>query len=329
MASNRTPVAKARERRIPGAGLSLAVAEWGDAANPTIVLVHGYPDTSAVWDLVAERLAERFHVVIYDVRGAGASDAPVQADGYKLPLLVQDMGAVIDAVSPDAPVHLVGHDWGSIQAWEAVTSSTLDGRISSFTSISGPSLDHVRTWTRQRFRHLTPKSLRELGGQAVRSAYIGFFHTPGVAWAAERFHNRLGRARTWWAKGLARTEGAQVDDRWPAPTFGTDVANGMHLYRANIGPKFVRGDEPHTDVPVQIVIPTGDRFVPASLLAGLEHVSPTTWRREVTARHWVPRSHPGDLATWIIELVDHVEGAPAAPRLAGAAVAAAVGTHRS
>ena len=40
---------------------------------------------------------------------------------YALPVLIEDMAAVITEVSPDAPVHLVGHDWGSIQGWEAVT----------------------------------------------------------------------------------------------------------------------------------------------------------------------------------------------------------------
>src|SRR5262245_45927210 len=112
-----------KQRRVNGAGLSLAVTESGaydDPSAPIIVLVHGFPDTSAVWDLVVERLAGKYHVVTYDVRGAGDSDTPLLAEGYRLPLLVDDLRAVVDAVSPDRPVHLVGHDWGSIQAWEAV-----------------------------------------------------------------------------------------------------------------------------------------------------------------------------------------------------------------
>ena len=38
-------------------------ASAGDADRPTVVLVHGYPDTQAVWGSVVERLAARFHVV--------------------------------------------------------------------------------------------------------------------------------------------------------------------------------------------------------------------------------------------------------------------------
>ena len=56
----------------------LAATAWGDPAKPVVVLVHGYPDNSHVWHGVAEALADRFHVIAYDVRGAGASATPCQ-----------------------------------------------------------------------------------------------------------------------------------------------------------------------------------------------------------------------------------------------------------
>ena len=63
-------------RWVTSHDVDLAVDERGPSDAPTVVLVHGYPDTSAVWAPVAERLADRYHVVTYDVRGAGASGAP-------------------------------------------------------------------------------------------------------------------------------------------------------------------------------------------------------------------------------------------------------------
>ncbi len=65
-------------------GTRLAVSEAGARAAATIVFVHGYPDTSAVWDPVLERLAADFHLVAYDVRGAGASDVPRGLAAYDL-----------------------------------------------------------------------------------------------------------------------------------------------------------------------------------------------------------------------------------------------------
>src|SRR5207245_2798179 len=87
-----------RTRRVDGAGrVALHVVERGDAAAPTVVLVHGYPDDHTVWDPVAERLAARYHVVTYDVRGAGQSDAPRRVRDYRVDLLAADTAAVIDA----------------------------------------------------------------------------------------------------------------------------------------------------------------------------------------------------------------------------------------
>jgi pimeloyl-ACP methyl ester carboxylesterase len=298
---------------VRGDGLELAVREWGDPERPTAVLVHGFPDTSAVWTPVAEALVDHgFHVVAHDVRGAGASDAPAGVEGYALDHLVADLRAVVDATSPDRPVHLVGHDWGSIQAWEAVTDPRLEGRIASFTSISGLPLDHAGLWFRDRLRH---GKVGVLLRQATRSSYVAAFHAPGVARLARRGRPAIGRTRRAWGRALARTDGARVDDAWPAPTFGRDVAQGMQLYRANFRPKLRHPEARRTEVPVQLLIPTQDRFVPAWLFEGLEAVAPDLRRREVTARHWIVRSQPVDVASWVAAFADDVDG-----RTAGAAV---------
>ena len=112
-------------------GVSLAAISAGDRARPTVVLVHGYPDTKEVWTPVIERLAPRFSVIAYDVRGAGGSSAPRGPRGYGLERLADDFAAVCDALAPGRPVHLVGHDWGGIQGWEFVTAARFAGRIAS------------------------------------------------------------------------------------------------------------------------------------------------------------------------------------------------------
>jgi hypothetical protein len=63
-------------RWVESGDVRLAVFEEGDPAHPTVMLLHGYPDTHRVWDEVAARLRDRFHVVRYDVRGAGAPPRP-------------------------------------------------------------------------------------------------------------------------------------------------------------------------------------------------------------------------------------------------------------
>src|SRR4051794_25562203 len=149
-------------RTVASGEVVLALDEWGDADQPTVVLVHGYPDTKGVWSQVVPRLADRFHVVAYDVRGAGASTAPATVEGYDLDHLTDDFLAVVAATSPDRPVHLVGHDWGSVQSWEFATAARSRDRVASFTSISGPAIDHVAHWVRSRTRRPTPGNVARL-----------------------------------------------------------------------------------------------------------------------------------------------------------------------
>jgi pimeloyl-ACP methyl ester carboxylesterase len=290
------------ERRIPGSGLELFLTERGDPERPTVVLLHGFPDTSAVWNPVAEDLAHDFHVVTYDVRGAGRSDVPAHRSDYALPLLVNDTEAVIDAVSPERPVHLVAHDWGSIQGWEAVTTERLAGRFASYTSISGPPIDHAGLWAR-RHRTRRPADLLKALRQAVHSWYIVYFHLPYLP----ELMTRSARAQGLWAKALHRMEGAPSDAGWPAPTFSADFAHGVELYRANIRARLSHPTLGHATCPVQLIIPMKDRYVTPALLDGLQDWAPLMWRREVPAGHWVVRTHAADVSQWVREVIAYTE----------------------
>ena len=79
---------------VESGGVKIAVFAAGDPAAPVVLLVRGYPDTHRVWDQVSASLAERFHVVSYDVRGAGQSDTPADLRGYRLDQLADDLFAM-------------------------------------------------------------------------------------------------------------------------------------------------------------------------------------------------------------------------------------------
>jgi pimeloyl-ACP methyl ester carboxylesterase len=275
-----------------------------------VLLVHGFPDTSAVWEPLAVLLAERFHVVTYDVRGAGHSDIPQHRSDYALSFLVDDMAAVANAVSPDQPVHLVAHDWGSIQGWEAVTEEKLAGRFASYTSISGPPLDHAALWAKKH-RTTRPSDIGQALRQAMHSWYIVFFHLPYLPQLMGRTANR-----GLWSRALHRVEGAPSDDNWPAASFSSDFSHGVDLYRANVLPRLRRPRARHTGTPVQLIVPMKDRYVTPALLDGLEEWAITVWRRPVAAGHWVIRVQPALIARWVGEVIDFVETGSEAPDLA-------------
>ncbi|WP_043765146.1 SDR family oxidoreductase [Algiphilus aromaticivorans] len=297
--------------------VEIAVYEWGEPDDrPTVVLVHGYPDTASVWRATAEQLAERFHVVAYDVRGAGASTRPDHTRAYELSHLVKDLAAVVDTVGPERPVHLVGHDWGSIQSWEAVTTERLAGHIASFTTISGPSLDHAGYWAMERLRAGAPEGLATVARQLAHSWYIGMFHLPAVAPA---FWQRGGERL--WPALLERVEG--IREAAPSPTQAADGEHGIKLYRANFLKRLSQPSERRTDIPVQLIFPKRDHFMVPEIWDDLPRWAPNLWRFDVDAGHWLQVSHPELVAARIAGFVDHIEGAEETPPLRRARMRAA------
>ncbi|MGW0666474.1 SDR family oxidoreductase [Streptomyces sp. NPDC002746] len=295
----------ARERRVATGGIELCVVELGEATRPTIVLVHGYPDSKEVWTQVARQLADRWHVVLYDVRGHGGSTAPVPLrGGFTLEKLTDDFLAVADAVSPDRPVHVVGHDWGSVQAWEFATVSRTEGRIASFTSMSGPSLDHFGHWIKQRMARPTPRRVGQLLGQGAKSWYVYMLHTPVLPELAWR--GPLGKR---WPGILERLEKVPQGD-YPTASLPDDAAHGAWLYRDNVRARLRRPRaDAYAHVPVQLITPTGDIFLSEQLYDGLDAWVPQLTRRSLPAKHWVPRTRPDQLASWINEFAAANESA--------------------
>ena len=289
--------------RVPSSdGVALSVHVYHARPDvPTVICVHGYPDNSSVWDGVVTELGEDYRVVTYDVRGAGESDKPAHRSAYRMEQLADDLAAVVATVSPDRPVHLLAHDWGSIQTWHALTAPALAGRIASFTSVSGPSLDHAGVWMRRGLRP-SPRALRPVLTQLVHSSYIGFFQVPLLP----ELVCRLGI--------LDKLVGGT---RRPM----ADKLNGLRLYRANM---FSRIGAPHpqrADVPVQVLAPTRDAYVGTAL----QTEAPAPWTSDLRTRrivgdHWVISSRPDVIARCTRELIDHVEGGAPARGLSAARV---------
>lgn len=288
--------------QVDSGDVQLAVNIHGDANSPTLVLVHGYPDCSDVWRGMVPLLSQRFRVVTYDVRGTGRSTAPQSTQDYALERLAADFRAVLDAVSPDQPVHLVAHDWGAVQSWESVTDPQLQARIKSFSSVSGPCLDHVGFWMRDALQTLSPKDLAAVSRQVLGSWYVWFFQLPGLA--PLLWKTLLGQN---WHRMLASRQGVVAQ---PSATQERDGVNGIALYRANIG-RLANPQQRATSLPVQLIIPVNDDFVsPPMARDSARPWVENLWCREVSTGHWMPLSHPQLLAKMVTEFVDFREGQP-------------------
>ena len=83
-----------------------------------LLLLHGYPQTHVEWHKIAPQLAERFTVVLMDLRGYGWSGAPRSENGalYTKRLMAQDAIAVMEQLG-HIRFSLVGHDRGARVAY--------------------------------------------------------------------------------------------------------------------------------------------------------------------------------------------------------------------
>jgi NAD(P)-dependent dehydrogenase (short-subunit alcohol dehydrogenase family)/pimeloyl-ACP methyl ester carboxylesterase len=291
-------------------GVKLAVHAYTeiDPRRPTILAIHGYPDNHHVWDGVARELSRRcntkYNFIAYDVRGAGESSTPAGRSGYKLTQLVADTGAVIDSLGVDT-VHLLAHDWGSIQAWAAVTDDSVMGRIASFTSISGPHLSYAGKFLRS---PRTPRAVLDVVKQFLASSYIWFLLCPvapelaarsGVGAKIFETVELIGRSST---RSQRRAAYRSVDD----------YLNGLNLYRANMPGPLVSppAQLPQTTVPVQVLAARQDYFVSPALQRFTGSIAARSKVIPIEGGHWVVASRPDVIARLTGEWVDLViEGA--------------------
>lgn len=297
-------------RMVRNGDIEIAVYEQGNSDGPTVVLLHGWPDSHHMWDGVVPLLTDRFRVVTVDNRGHGASTNPRSYRDFALDALAGDYLAVIDAVSPDQPVHVLAHDWGSVAMWEAVCDNKVQHRIASFTSVSGPNVAHLMMWARNRLRRPTPKNLALVLAQLGSLSYMFYLMLPVLPKATLRLLATEER----WRKQLSRAEGAATDQIFLGSTFKRDIGNGLRIYRATVLSLWsrVKGQERFTRVPVQVIVGTRDPAVRQACYDDEPNWAPAVWRRVVKGGHWLAFSHPELLATATTELVDAVSGRPPA-----------------
>ncbi|KAH8082845.1 epoxide hydrolase [Cristinia sonorae] len=81
--------------------------------NLTLLLVHGFPNTSRDWRLIVPFFEEKgYGVIVPDMLGYGGSDKPTDYNEYQYSLLSRDITDMLDAEGVQRAV-AVGHDWGS------------------------------------------------------------------------------------------------------------------------------------------------------------------------------------------------------------------------
>ena len=94
-------------------GLTFHYREWGDAALPPMILLHGITSWLGTWDPIAEPLQDRFHIYALDQRGHGQTD---WGSVYNPDVMASDLDAFVSALNIP-PFTLIGHSMGAINSW--------------------------------------------------------------------------------------------------------------------------------------------------------------------------------------------------------------------
>ncbi len=96
-------------------GTSVFARFGGNTLGPTLVLLHGFPQSHGLWHRVAQDLQNHYFLVLPDLRGYGDSAKPVglpDHSNYSKRTMAQDVIGVVDALDRDN-FYLCGHDRGA------------------------------------------------------------------------------------------------------------------------------------------------------------------------------------------------------------------------
>lgn len=285
-------------------GVRIAVHEEGNPDGPTVVLVHGWPDSHVLWDGVVPLLAERFRIIRYDNRGVGLSSAPKPVSAYTMARFADDFAAVIGELSPGQPVQVLAHDWGSVGIWEFLKRLGAGDRIAAFTSVSGPSQDqlvaYIFSGLRQPWR---PRRFARSISQALRLTYMAFFSIPVLP--ALLLRAALS------SKAVRRNivDNISAEQIHHADNLAADAARSVKTYPANYFRSFTKRQQPGiVDVPVQLIVNIHDKYVRPYGYDESARWVPRLWRRDIKGGHFSPMSHPLVMAAAVHDFADLADG---------------------
>jgi pimeloyl-ACP methyl ester carboxylesterase len=266
-------------------GVALNVQDSGE--GPAVLLVHGFPDTHALWRAQVPVLnAAGYRTIAADQRGYGASDRPQKVADYRMEELIGDLVAILDELSvPDA--HIVGHDTGAaiaiafaaLQPERALSLTTLSvGHPSAFAGAGLP--------------------------QSEKSWYMLAFHFAGIAeeWLSR---NDFAALREW-------TRHPEADEVVARLTDPGALTSTLGFYRANLTPESLllhTTKLPQLQVPTMGVWSSEDRFLLEEQLTGTESYITAPWRYERLegVGHWMPLEAPEAVNTLLLDFLTSVQ----------------------
>ncbi|TXH87016.1 MAG: alpha/beta hydrolase [Rhodoferax sp.] len=248
-------------------GISMYVVVEG--SGPDVLLLHGFPDSHAIWREQIPALVEAgYRVIAPDLRGCGQSElSPCVAD-YRLQNLVQDVVGLLDVLGIER-VRLVAHDWGAVIGW------------------------HFALWHHHRLDRYAALSVGHpscyaTGGfmQKLKGYYIAVFQLRGFAeWLYSVWD---------WALLKMLTRAPHEFPHWRAALSPPGrLTAGMNYYRANLD-LILPGNRGYVNRPVMGIFSTKDIALVESQMTRSADYCKAGWRYERLdgVGHWMSSEAP-------------------------------------
>jgi pimeloyl-ACP methyl ester carboxylesterase len=256
-----------------------------EGEGPAVLMLHGFPDSSALWRHHIPALTTAgYQVIAPDLRGFGASDRPADVAAYRMEVLVGDVLGILDALGAQQ-VSVVGHDWGAAVGWALAMFAPQRVQRLAALSVGHPAGYFTDTMT-----------------QREKAWYVLFFQFAGIAEDALR--------RDDWAlfRVFLREQG-DVDRYLTDLDRPGALTAALNWYRANL-PANVFGQLtprslPSVQCPVLGVWSDGDHYCgEVQMQASAHHVAgPWRYVRIEGASHWIPLDAPNTLTTLLLDFL--------------------------
>lgn len=275
-----------RISQVRHAGMTFDVIDSGPVDGTPVVLLHGFPQRATAWARVAERLhAAGLRTFALDQRGYSPGARPRSRFAYGVEALVSDVKALIDQIG--APVHVVGHDWGSGVAWALASAHP-----ESVRTLTAVSVAHPQAFVRSMVS----------SSQLLRSYYMLMFQLPVVP---ERMLSRPGGL----GERILRASGM---DTTMIETFRTEIVadgalrGGLGYYRSL--PKSVGSFGGRVRVPTTYVWSDGDTALVRRGADLTPQYVTAPYELEVLhgATHWILDQNADELAEIVVRRVESV-----------------------
>ncbi len=260
--------------------LTFPVRDEGPPGGAAVVLLHGFPQDAGAYDAVVPVLhAHGLRTLAPTLRGYAAGARPRRRRHYRTAETAADLIALLDAAGLER-AHIVGHDWGGVPAW--ASAAWHPERVASLTVLSTP--------------HPTAMAASLISSsQVLKSWYMGLFQLPGLPEAVVLRTLR---------KSLVDSHlPAEYVDRYcRAMAVPGALTGALNWYRGI--PFSARPVVTNCSVPTTYVWGKHDFALgrAAAELTG-RHVDAPYRFEELAAGHWLPETHPAEVAEIVLQRI--------------------------